>query len=118
MADMPPTARQPDLICPLVGAQVMTPALKEDPVLLRKAANDPSAMAHVVHEYLQARPRSSLAQTVEALSSAYCRAVVSENVSMAQSSAKIVNFSQQVAIALLHEREPLHDQQQAATASR
>jgi mono/diheme cytochrome c family protein len=112
MADMPATARQPDLICPLVGAKVMEPALKQDPDLLRKAATDRTALAHVVHAYLAARPRSTPAQTVEALSSAYCRAVVSENVSIAQSSAKISSFSQQVAIALLAEEAP------AATASR
>jgi mono/diheme cytochrome c family protein len=112
MADIPAKTRQPDLICPLVGADVMGPALKERPALLREAAGDPAALAHVVHVYLAARPRSTPAETVEALSSAYCRAVVSENISTAQSSAKIADFSQQVAIALSHEQVP------PATASR
>jgi len=100
MADMPAKTRQPDLICPLLGADVMRPALKLDPGLLRRAAQDPKALDRVVQAYTVARPHSSVAETIEALSSAYCRAVVAENVSMAQSGAKIAGFSEQLAIAL------------------
>jgi hypothetical protein len=100
MADIPPRTRQPDLICPLLGADVLRPALKQDPDVLRRAAHDRAALMQVVQAYTAARPRSTVAETIEALSSAYCRAVVGENVSMAQSSAKIANFSEQLAIAL------------------
>jgi mono/diheme cytochrome c family protein len=99
-ADIPARERQPDLICPLLSPAVSEPALAIEPLLLRKAATNPDALRKVVDEYTAARPDSPAADVVEALSSAYCRAVVSENVSMAQSAAKIASFSQDVAIAL------------------
>ncbi len=113
MADMPAKTRQPDLICPLLGADVVRPALQEDPNLLRRAAQNPAALKQVVQAYTAARPHATVAETIEALSSAYCRAVVAENVSMAQSGAKIANFSEQLAIALSRTETP-----RTASASR
>jgi mono/diheme cytochrome c family protein len=106
-ADIPAKERQPDLLCPLLPPAVSKPALDMEPDLLRKAATDPGSLERIVDSYTSARPESSAATTVEALSSAYCRAVVSENVSFAQSAAKIATFTQDVAIALNHEREPM-----------
>jgi len=100
MADIPARSRQPDLICPLVGADVMRPALREDPALLKRAANDPGALQRVVHDYTAARPKSSAAEVVEALSTAYCRATVSEKTPLAKSAAAIAIFSQDVAVEL------------------
>ena len=54
----------------------------------------------VVRDYEKAVPNTNAAQTIEALSIAYCRAIVSDKIPTAQSNAKIANFSQQVAIAL------------------
>jgi hypothetical protein len=99
-ADIPAKERQPDLICPLLSPAVSAPALAIDPRLLRKAATDADALQQVVDRYTAARAKSPVADTVEALSSAYCRAVVSEKVSLAQSAEKIATFTQEVAIAL------------------
>ena len=106
-ADIPAKERQPDLICPLLPPAVSGPALNLDPALLRRAATDAGAMQQVVDKYSTARPKSSPAETVEALTSAYCRAVVSEQVSVAQSAARIATFSQDIAIALSSERRPM-----------
>jgi mono/diheme cytochrome c family protein len=99
-ADIPAKERQPDLICPLLPPAVSSPALAINPRLLRKAAWDAGALQQVVNRYTAARAQSPVADTVEALSSAYCRAVVSEKISLAQSAEKIATFTQEVAIAL------------------
>src|SRR5208283_2674947 len=87
MADVPARSRQPDLICPLVGADVMRPALREAPAILKRAADDPRALERVVHDYTAARPQSSAAEVVEALTTAYCRATVSDKIPLAKSAA-------------------------------
>jgi mono/diheme cytochrome c family protein/histone H3/H4 len=99
-ADIPAKERQPDLICPLLSPAVSAPALAIDPSLLRKAATDAGALRQVVDRYTAARANSPAAETVEALTTAYCRAVVSEKVSLAQSAEKVSSFAQDVAIAL------------------
>jgi mono/diheme cytochrome c family protein len=105
-ADVPAKERQPDLICPLLAPAVSKPALGIDPDLLRKATTDPGALKQVVEKYTAARPKSPVSDTVEALSSAYCRAIVAENVSATQSSARIATFTQDVAIELGRARAP------------
>jgi mono/diheme cytochrome c family protein len=106
-ADIPAKGRQPDLICPLLSPPVAKPALDIDPALLLKAANDSGALRKVVHEYDSSKPpTTTTAEAVEALSSAYCRAIVSEQASVAQSSAKIALFTQQLAVALSGDRDP------------
>ncbi len=100
MADIPAKERQPDLICPLLPPSVVEAALKEPPDLLRRAATDQQALEQVVHTYVSAVPKASAAQTVEALSTAFCRAVVAENIPTAISSAKIADFSQAVALQI------------------
>ncbi len=105
-ADIPAREGQPDLICPLLSPDVAKPALGIDPALLRRAGTDPDSLRRVVNEYTSAKPGISVADTVEALSMAYCRAIVSENISSAQSAAKIAIFTQNVALALGPEPEP------------
>jgi len=100
MADIPAKERQPDLICPLLAPKVAEPALKEPPDLLRRAATDPQALEQVVHTYVSATRNVSAADTVEALSSAYCRAVVAENIPTPISSAKVADFAQDVAMQI------------------
>ena len=106
-ADIPANERQPDLICPLLPPAVSEPALAMDPGLLRRAATDPDSLQQVVRRYTSARPQSPAADTVEALSSAYCRAIVSEHAPFAQSAAKVATFSQDVAVALSHAGAPM-----------
>lgn len=103
-ADIPAKERQPDLICPLLSPEIMEPALAENSDQLRNAASNRADLAHVVSTYLHARPKSTPAETVEALSTAYCRAIVSEKVPMAISGAKMASFSQEVALALANSR--------------
>jgi mono/diheme cytochrome c family protein len=100
MADIPAKERQPDLICPLLPAPVVEPALKEPPALLRQAATDHRALEQVVHTYVSAEPHVSAAQTVEALTTAYCRAIVAENIPTPLSSAKVADFAQDVAMEI------------------
>jgi hypothetical protein len=99
-AELPPGGQQPALICANLSPQVLDPALKEGPQALREAALSRAKLRQVVADYKSAVPSSNVAQTIEALSVAYCRAIVSDKVSSAQSGAKVANFSQQVAIAL------------------
>jgi mono/diheme cytochrome c family protein len=100
IASIPRRARQPDLICPLLPAKVANAALKESPATLRAAGNDHTTLVRVVHEYTSAAPNSSPAEVIEALTEAYCRAVVGENVPLSSSAGAVANFSQQVAIVL------------------
>ena len=100
MADIPAKERQPDLICPLLPAKVVESALKEPPDLLRRAATDPQALEKVVDNYVSATPNVSAADTVEALSAAYCRAVVAENIPTPISSARVADFAQDVAMQI------------------
>ena len=99
-ADIPAKEREPELICPLLSPNVSKPALAVPAEVMRKAGTDEAVLDQVVHEYTSARPQSTAAETVEALTTAYCRAVVAENVSLGQSTAKIATFSQDVALAL------------------
>jgi mono/diheme cytochrome c family protein len=99
-AELPAGGQQPALICASLSPQVLDPALKQGPEALREAALSRAKLREVVSNYRSAVPNSNVAQTIEALSVAYCRAIVSDKVSSAQSGAKVANFSQQVAIAL------------------
>jgi mono/diheme cytochrome c family protein len=99
-AETPPGGQPPALICASLSPKVLNPALKEGPAALREAAVSRAKLRQVVNDYKTAVPSSNVAQTIEALSVAYCRAIVSDKVSRAQSGAKVANFSQQVAIAL------------------
>jgi mono/diheme cytochrome c family protein len=100
MATIPAGGQQPALICPLVAAEVLQPALKEGPDAMREAAGNNTKLQSVVHDYLVARPHSDPGETIEALSVAYCRAIVSPQIPGAQSGAKVAAFSQQIAIIL------------------
>jgi mono/diheme cytochrome c family protein len=99
-ASIPKRARQPDLICPLLPANIATAALKENPDTLRAAGTDHATLVRVVRDYTTAKPNSSPADVIEALTEAYCRAVVGENVPLSSSGGAVANFSQQVAIVL------------------
>ena len=100
IASTPEGTGQPARICAELSPEVLQPALNEGPAALREAALSRAKLQQVVRNYRAAQPHSNVAQTIEALSVAYCRAIVSDKVSSAQSGAKVANFSQQVAIAL------------------
>jgi len=62
-----------ELLCPDLAGDLEQPALKEGPEALKRAASDNATMSKVIDDYRSARPKSSPAQVVEALSTAYCR---------------------------------------------
>jgi hypothetical protein len=99
-ADAPSMAETRGLLCPSLATDVLKPALAAGPAALKKAAGDSGQMTALVGQYRSARPQSSNAQIVEALSTAYCRAVASENMSEARASAAIADFAQAAATSL------------------
>ena len=96
----PPGGQQPALMCASLTPQVLRPALAEGPKALVQAASNRQKLAQVVRKYEQAVPHGNAAQTIEALSIAYCRAIANDQSVPGQREAKIANFSQQVAIVL------------------
>jgi hypothetical protein len=88
------------LLCPDLAADVMRPALAAGPNALKQAAVSGAGMDTLVSNYLAARPSASTAQTIEALSTAYCRTVTSDNLSQARVSAQIADFAQKVAVSV------------------
>jgi mono/diheme cytochrome c family protein len=88
------------MLCPDLAADVMKPALAAGPDALKQAAASTASMNSLVSGYLAARPQSSTAQTIEALSTAYCRTVNSAPLSQAIVSAQIADFAQKVAVSV------------------
>ena len=88
------------LLCPSLAQDVMQPALAAGPDAVKQAASDRGKMNKLVSGYLAARPKSSTAQVIEALSTEYCRAVSADHISQARFSAQIADFAQQVAVSV------------------
>lgn len=88
------------LLCPNLASDVIRPALDEGPAAIKRAASDSATLSKMIGDYRSARPQTSSAQVVEALSTAYCRAVASDGLSAAHMSAEIADFAQQVATSL------------------
>ncbi len=99
-ASAPSSAEADGLLCPSLATDVLQPALAAGPAALKQAARDNAKMSALVGQYRTARPQSSKAQVVEALSTAYCRAVAADHVSSARASAAMANFAQSAAISL------------------
>lgn len=99
-ADVPQAGQQATLICPNPPASRIEPALKAGPDKLEAAADDPKAMASLVADYQKSLPKSSAAETIESLSTAYCRVVTGRQVSQTRAGAKVASFAQRVAVAL------------------
>lgn len=93
-----PATQPKQLMCPTLPESVMRPALAHSPSELKQAARDPARLSRVVDEYRAARPKSSAAQTVEALSAAYCLALAQDQISSVRMGAMLVGFSQRVAV--------------------
>ena len=89
------------LLCPNLPQDVMRAALSIQPAALEQAANNQAKLRKVVADYRAARPQSSTAQTIEALSTAYCRSLANEHMSKSRMSIQIADFAQQVAVAAM-----------------
>ena len=88
------------LLCPNITPKVLQPALGLGAVALKQAATDHARMSTLVGNYRAAQPDASSADVVEALSTAYCRAVANEHISRARMTAQLSDFANQVAITL------------------
>jgi mono/diheme cytochrome c family protein len=88
------------MLCPDLAQDVLAPALKDDPASLKQAAREPARMSGLVASYRSARPKSSKAEVIEGLSTAYCRVLASESVSQARMSLQIADFAQSAASQL------------------
>jgi mono/diheme cytochrome c family protein len=99
-ADRPEVSQTHALLCPSLDTGVLAPALAENPDTLRQAAGDRRKLGQVVGNYRAARPKSTNAEVVEALSTAYCRALAGDHVSEARVSAQIADFAQRTAVVL------------------
>jgi mono/diheme cytochrome c family protein len=87
------------LLCPDLRADAMKPALAVGPQLLQQAASSPGKMSQLVHNYEAAVPNASSGEVIEALSTAYCRALADTAISEPRMSAQIADFAQRVAIS-------------------
>jgi mono/diheme cytochrome c family protein len=88
------------LLCPDLAAPLLQPALGAGPVALKQAATDHARMTTLVGNYRAAQPDASSAEVVEALSTAYCRAVADDHISRTRMTAQLADFANQVAITL------------------
>jgi hypothetical protein len=88
------------LLCPSLATDVLQPALKATSNSLDQAASSPEKMASLVRNYRAARPGSSPGEIVEALSTAYCRALSKASISEATMSEQLSNFAQAAASAV------------------
>jgi hypothetical protein len=90
------------MLCPNLADEVIAPALKNPPASLREAAGDAGKMASLVSGYRSSRPSASEAEVIEALSTAYCRVVTTQNISQARMGADIADFANRVAQVPMH----------------
>jgi hypothetical protein len=68
--------------------------------MLKQAAADRQKMAQAVANYRAAVPTASTAQVLEALSTAYCKAIADDPIYDAMMNTQIVNFAQQASLTL------------------
>ena len=94
------------LACPTVDDAVLKPALSVDPKVLRQAARDRAQLDGLVSGYERQRPTSSSAEIIEAMSTAYCRAITAAGASPALGTAEVADYAQQVALMLASHRAP------------
>jgi mono/diheme cytochrome c family protein len=93
-------ANRAALLCPPMPGAVLQPALDAGSTALKEAARDPAALQSLVRSYRVQRPQATRPEVVEALGTAYCRAVVADGTSGASAEGRIATFSQQVASLL------------------
>lgn len=116
-ADSPEAGEAHGLLCPSLATDVLQPALKDSPDALKQAANDKAKMARLVGDYRAARPKTSNAEVIEALSTAYCRAVAADKLSEARVSAQIADFAGKAAAAIGSAKTTKTSGKAAATAT-
>jgi mono/diheme cytochrome c family protein len=103
-ADAPAVSEAHALLCPTLASNVIAPALQLSAASMREAFDEPEKITSLVRRYVAARPQTTVAQAIEALSAAYCRAIATDDLSAGQMSGRIADFSQQVAVVMTRER--------------
>lgn len=94
----PPASSQTNaLLCPILPKNTLAPALASGSVALHRSAGSDGELKTLIQKYRQARPRSSQADVVEALSAAYCRDIAADGLSRARADAAIARYAQRVA---------------------
>jgi mono/diheme cytochrome c family protein len=88
------------MLCPNLASDVVQPALRAGPDAIKQAASDGGKLSKLIGDYRTARPNTSPAQVVEALSTAYCKALASERISEVTMSVEVAEFTQRVAVAV------------------
>jgi mono/diheme cytochrome c family protein len=88
------------LLCPDLNESAIKPALALGATMLKQAAADRQKMAQAVANYRAAVPTASSAQVLEALSTAYCKAIADDPISDAMMNTQIVNFAQRASLTL------------------
>lgn len=99
VAEIPPGGRRPAVLCPNLPADVLEPALAVGPDDLAAAYADTDRIVELVERYRRARPDSGAADVVEALTTAYCRTAIADDVPFAERAARMAAFSGAVAAA-------------------
>jgi mono/diheme cytochrome c family protein len=94
------------MLCPNLAKDVIQPALRASPDSLKGAARDNRKMSALIGDYKAARPNATKSQTVEALSTAYCRVLSTERISEARMSAYLADFAQKIAVGLRGSASP------------
>ena len=88
------------LLCPNLAPALMRPALDLGAESLKQSLRDLDKMSGLVARYRSAVPNAAAADVLEALSTAYCRALADEGMSQERMTAQLAEFAQQVAITL------------------
>jgi len=94
------------LACPTVDDSVLKPALATDAKVLRQAAHNRTQLEGLVAGYERQRPKSSSAEVIEAMGTAYCRAITAAGESAALGTAEVADYAQQVALVLTSHHAP------------
>jgi mono/diheme cytochrome c family protein len=85
------------LLCPNLAEDMIRPALSLGSESLKRASVDRGSMSALVGEYRSAVPAATAGDVIEALSTAYCRAIAEDPISRARMGAQIAEFAQKVA---------------------
>jgi mono/diheme cytochrome c family protein len=102
----PANGQPATLACPTLDDSVLRPALTMDAKGLRQAARDRAQLEALVTGYQRQRPKSSSAEVIEAMSTAYCRAITAAGESAALGTAEVADYAQQVALVLASHHAP------------
>lgn len=85
LAKSPVDGQAAGLLCPNLTKNVLEPALRAGSAVQRRSAGDEAELRALVRSYRDARPASSQAQIIEALSTAYCREMPAQGMSRPRS---------------------------------